>query len=78
MFLSLAQAVEPACSRDSQELKTKNYGDSGRTKLMESSVRELKEKKKKLIIEIWSSLKFKQRMRKSGIWRVVVGVLTLP
>ena len=46
VFLSLAQAVEPACSRDSQELKTKNYGDSGRTKLMESSVRELKEKKK--------------------------------
>ena len=77
MFLSLAQAVEPACSRDSQELKTKNYGNSGRTKLMESSVRELKEKKK-LIIEIWSSLKFKQRMIKSGIWRVVVGVLTLP
>ena len=74
MFLSLAQAVEPACSRDSQELKTKNYGDPGRTKLMESS----KKKNKKLIIEIWRSLKFKQRMRKSVIWRVVVRVLTLP
>ena len=56
MLLSLAEAVEPACSRENQEFKTKNYGDSGRTRLMESSVRELK--KKRLIVEIRRSLQF--------------------
>lgn len=50
MLLSLAEAVEPACSRENQEFKTKNYGNSGTTKLMEGSLRELK--KKRLIVEI--------------------------
>lgn len=53
---SLAQATEPACSRENQGfVKTKNYGDSGRTKLMESSVRELRRKaefSRKQIVEV--------------------------